>query len=80
MKCVICNRQPHEIEEYVELAEMLNVAPSIAVEQEDATYDPETHYFCCGECYENIGSPKRYELFEVYRITKRREDEKKNGR
>ena len=79
MKCVICNRQPHEIEEYVELAEMLNLAPSIAVEQEDGTYDAETNYFCCTECYMNIGNPTQKQLFKLYRVSKKREDEK-NGR
>lgn len=80
MKCVICNRKPDQIEEYVELGHRLKMAPSIALEQEDATYDPETNFFCCGECFENIGSPTRSQLFKLYQKTKKREDEKNVGK
>lgn len=77
MKCVNCGRTPDQIKEYIELGHKLKVHPTIAVEQEDATYDPETHYFCCGECFELLGNPRRYELMAVYKHTKKREADKK---
>jgi hypothetical protein len=57
LKCKICGRQPHEIEEYIEYANVENTTPEQAVIEDEGTYNPETGLFYCTDCYIKIGMP-----------------------
>lgn len=56
-KCFRCGKRPAEIQEYVESAEFDEVTPEAFVEECEGTYNPNTGYFCCTDCYIAIGCP-----------------------
>jgi hypothetical protein len=56
MKCKICGKQPHELEEYVEMAEVEGCTPE-EYAKTDGTYNPETDLFYCTDCYIKVGMP-----------------------
>lgn len=55
--CVGCNRRPHQIDEYLEMAAEDMKAPDEWVKEEEGTYNPENGHFYCTECYVKAGSP-----------------------
>lgn len=57
MKCKVCGKQPHEIEEYVYYAKENEMTPEEFVWQQEGTYNPETQLFYCTECYFRVGMP-----------------------
>lgn len=57
MRCKVCGKYPHEIDEYVCYAKQTNMTPEEFVQQEEGTYNPETELFYCTECYVKIGMP-----------------------
>lgn len=67
MKCAMCNREPHEIREYVNLAKE-NEYPSAeqAVRYEEGTYHPTYDKFLCADCYIKAGQPLMEDVYELY--------------
>lgn len=57
MKCAVCGKEPHEIEEYVGMAAEEGMLPSRYVECEEGTYNSKTDTFYCTRCYIDIGMP-----------------------
>jgi hypothetical protein len=57
MRCKICRKQPHEISEYVDAAEVEGVTPEEYVRSEEGTYNRATGLFYCTNCYIAIGMP-----------------------
>ena len=56
--CKICKRPARKIDEYVRLALDLSYASiDECVANEEGTYNPDTGYFYCTECYIKIGQP-----------------------
>lgn len=66
MKCAICGKEPKEINEYVEQAEIEEITPEQFVQEEEGTYDYHTGYFVCTNCYIEIGTPLNHELLPLY--------------
>lgn len=67
MKCAMCNREPHEINEYVDIAKENNyVSAEQAVRYEEGTYHPTYNKFLCTSCYIKAGQPLRSDLVELY--------------
>jgi|GEM_PF-1050577 len=56
-KCKICEKQPHEIYEYVSAAKAEGITPLEFVEENEGTYNPEKQLFYCTNCYVDIGMP-----------------------
>lgn len=70
MKCPYCDRQPKDIGEYVNPAEVEEMTPEAFVKRYEGTYHTKTDLFCCTACYIKIGMPLNERLhgaFEVYR-------------
>lgn len=57
MICKVCRKQPHEIEEYVDIAREEEMTPEEFVRQEEGTYNRETGMFYCTDCYVKVGMP-----------------------
>ena len=57
MKCVVCGKQPSEIDEYVVLAKQEKITPDRFVRGDEGTYNRFDDIFCCTECYCRIGMP-----------------------
>ena len=60
MKCIKCNRQPHEIGEYIDAAEKEPEyfdSPEDFVKQEEGTYNHTNGHFWCTKCYVSAGMP-----------------------
>lgn len=57
MRCKVCGKQPHEIEEYTYYAKENEMTPEEFVRQQEGTYNPETQLFYCTECYFRVGMP-----------------------
>jgi hypothetical protein len=56
--CIGCGKEPHEIPEYVELAEREEfLSPRLAVINEEGTYNPRNGHFWCTTCYISNGMP-----------------------
>jgi len=59
--CKVCEKQPHEISEYVTQAKIENITPVEFVQQEEeeeeGTFNPTTGFFYCTDCYTKIGMP-----------------------
>jgi len=55
MKCKVCGKQPHEIEDCVSYAEEYEIAPEEFVRQNNGTYDPKTETFYCMDCFVRTG-------------------------
>ena len=66
MKCAVCGKEPKDIVEYQEQAEVEEVTPEQFVQTEEGTYDYSTGYFVCTNCYINIGMPLNHELLPLY--------------
>lgn len=54
--CAICKKMPHELSEYVELAEENGTTPAEEATQ-DGTYNRNSGAFYCTGCYIAIGMP-----------------------
>jgi len=60
MICVVCKREPKDIPEYVEMAQMDGYAtPDDYVLENEGTYNPTKELFCCTDDYIAIGQPVR---------------------
>lgn len=57
MTCKECGRHPEEIPEYVFEAEREGITPEEYVRREEGTYNSETGYFYCTDCYITLGMP-----------------------
>lgn len=57
MKCKICGREPSEIDEYIEMAEIEGMTPEEYVRQEEGTFNHNTEMFYCTDCYIKVGMP-----------------------
>ena len=56
--CGRCRKMPHEIQEYVQLAEESKYrTPAVAVIHEEGTYNRATGKFLCTNCYIAEGMP-----------------------
>lgn len=56
-KCKICQKEPHQIDEYNNLAEEIGCTAEQAVISEEGTYNPKSKLFYCTNCYIKIGMP-----------------------
>jgi hypothetical protein len=65
MKCPYCDKQPHELEEYVHAAGD-DMTPEAYVQSEEGTYHHKTQLFCCTSCYIRIGMPLKERLYEAF--------------
>jgi hypothetical protein len=57
IRCVGCKKEPHEIEEYVEMAREERVSPELYVRAEEGTFNRENGHFACTTCYIAMGMP-----------------------
>ena len=55
--CIGCQKQPHELEEYVEAAKEDEVSADYWVRTEEGTYNRENGHFLCTSCYIEAGMP-----------------------
>jgi hypothetical protein len=55
--CVGCQREPDEIEEYVEMADVEDTTPIEFVRSDEGTYNRENGHFWCTSCYIKAGQP-----------------------
>jgi hypothetical protein len=55
--CIGCNKQPEELEEYIEAAEDHEISPTEYVKQEEGTYNSLNGHFLCTDCYIKAGMP-----------------------
>lgn len=56
--CKVCKRPATKIDEYIRLAKDLDYkSVDECVANEEGTYNPETGYFYCTECYIKVGQP-----------------------
>ena len=55
--CIGCNKQPHEIEEYIECAKEEGETPAEYVRKEEGTYNHTNGHFLCTICYVKQGMP-----------------------
>jgi len=57
--CKRCHLYPHEILEFIQLAEEEEYTSATeAVIEEEGTYNPKTGWFYCTDCYIKEGQPK----------------------
>jgi hypothetical protein len=57
IRCIGCNKKPHEIEEYVEAASDEDTTPEQYVASEEGTFNRENGHFACTSCYIKMGMP-----------------------
>ena len=57
IQCKVCRKQPHELEEYIEMGQAEGMSPEEFVSKEEGTYNRETGMFYCTDCYTKIGMP-----------------------
>lgn len=55
--CFECGKAPSELTEYVTAAREYEITPDEYVRREEGTYNPQTGFFWCTECYIKIGMP-----------------------
>jgi hypothetical protein len=55
--CIGCNKQPHELNEYVDAAQECGLFPADYVRREEGTYNPRNGHFLCTFCYIKAGMP-----------------------
>jgi len=55
--CIGCNKEPHEIEEYVDAASDEEMTPEQYVRAEEGTFNRENGHFACTPCYIKMGMP-----------------------
>lgn len=56
VRCKICGKEPHELQEYIDLAKVEKTTPE-EYAKTDGTYNRETGFFYCTMCYIRIGMP-----------------------
>lgn len=56
-RCKRCLKEPHQIQEYIDLAEEIECTPEQAVIAEEGTYNPKSKLFYCTRCYIQAGMP-----------------------
>lgn len=66
LHCPYCKREPHQISEYVEQAELSGTTPEEFVRTEDGMYSYAHNVFTCTSCYIKIGMPLNADLFFSY--------------
>ncbi|UOQ93386.1 hypothetical protein MUO14_23955 [Halobacillus shinanisalinarum] len=66
MKCIGCQKQPHELSEYVQQATVHEMSPVEYVRMDEGTYDIKTDMFCCTGCYVQLGLPLNTQLIGMY--------------
>jgi hypothetical protein len=59
MICKGCQKQPHELAEYLEMADIMDMTPEAYVETHEETFDPRLANFFCTPCWERAGMPFR---------------------
>jgi hypothetical protein len=57
IRCIGCNKKPHEIEEYIEAATDMDMTPERYVILEEGTFNRKNGHFYCTDCYVDIGMP-----------------------
>ena len=63
--CFKCGKEPHEIQEYIDGADVMNEIGPVGSSHtpldymllEEGTYNSKTKHFCCTDCYIEIGQP-----------------------
>lgn len=55
--CIGCNKEPHEIQEYIEIANEESMTPEEYVKCEEGTFNKENGHFTCTSCYIKMGMP-----------------------
>lgn len=55
--CLECGKAPSGLTEYVTAAREYEITPDEYVRREEGTYNPQTGFFWCTECYIKIGMP-----------------------
>ncbi|CDQ17972.1 hypothetical protein [Halobacillus karajensis] len=66
MQCIRCQREPKEIQEYVDQANEMEMSPHEYVRMDEGTYDIRTDMFCCTKCYVQMGAPLLINLLDMY--------------
>jgi hypothetical protein len=56
-RCIGCNKEPHEIPEYIEAASDNDMTPEQYVISEEGTLNRENGHFACTSCYIQMGMP-----------------------
>ena len=57
MICIGCERQPHQIPEYIDGGYHAKITPREYVAREEGTYNKVNGHFCCTKCYIRLGQP-----------------------
>lgn len=57
MKCMVCKKEPHEIEEYRDISKIEKTTPEKFIIENEGTYNKDLDIFCCTDCYFEIGMP-----------------------
>lgn len=55
--CVGCKKEPHELSEYIQLAEEESISPAQYVREGEGTYNKNNGHFLCTNCYISWGMP-----------------------
>lgn len=55
--CIGCDKRPHQIQEYLDMAAEDMMTPDEWVKGEEGTYNSTNGHFYCTECYVKAGSP-----------------------
>lgn len=55
--CTGCNREPAEIEEYIEMAAEVEITPDEWAWEEEGTLNKTNGHFLCTDCYIKAGMP-----------------------
>ncbi len=56
-RCIGCNKEPHEIPEYAEMADIEGITPEQYIRSEEGTLNRENGHFACTGCYIRMGMP-----------------------
>lgn len=72
MHCPYCKRKPNEIDEYKLLAKEHEMTAEDYVRMDEGTYDSKTNLYCCTSCYIHLGMPTRQQLFEAFKIYRKK--------
>lgn len=66
LHCPYCDKEPNEIEEYIERATEEKTTPEQIVKTDEGTYHRNTQLFCCTACYIKVGMPVNQKLHEAF--------------
>lgn len=58
-KCIGCNKNADEIDEFIEAATENEMSVEDYVREEEGTYNPSNGHFLCTDCYIAAGMPSR---------------------